>query len=85
VSGDLNPSADKASGVTAVIDGREMQPPEPLEKTLVALDTLPLDGELLVLLYCHPTPLFNVLRSNGFAWQEDVRDDGTHEIRIRHA
>lgn len=68
-----------------VIDGREMQPPEPLERTLAALDTLPADGELLVLLYCHPNPLFNILRNNGFVWQEDVRDDGTHEIRIRRA
>jgi uncharacterized protein (DUF2249 family) len=68
-----------------VIDGREMQPPEPLEKTLSALDTLPPDGELLLLLYCQPHPLFNILRNNGFAWQENIADDGTHEIRIRRA
>lgn len=68
-----------------VIDGREMQPPEPLEKILAALDTLPVDGELLALLYCHPVPLFNTLRNNGFVWQETVTEDGTHEIRIRHA
>lgn len=68
-----------------VIDGREMQPPEPLEKTLAALDGLPVDGELLVLLYCHPNPLFNILRNNGFVWQETIRDDGTHEISIRRA
>lgn len=68
-----------------VIDGREMQPPEPLEKILAALDTLPAEGELLALLYCHPAPLFNALRNSGFAWQEIITDDGTHEIRIRHA
>lgn len=68
-----------------VIDGRDMQPPEPLEKTLTALDSLPAGGELCVLLYCHPVPLFNILRQNGFVWQESVADDGTHEIRIRHA
>lgn len=68
-----------------VIDGREMQPPEPLEKILAALDILPAEGELLALLYCHPVPLFNTLRNNGFVWQETVVDDGTHEIRIRHA
>lgn len=76
----LNPAP-----ASMVIDGREMQPPEPLERTLAALDVLPADGELLVLLYCHPNPLFNILRNNGFVWQEDVRDDGTHEIRIRRA
>ncbi|NWG31423.1 MAG: DUF2249 domain-containing protein [Rhodocyclaceae bacterium] len=67
-----------------IIDGREMQPPEPLEKTLEALDGLPRGEELLLLLYCHPLPLFNILRNHGFVWQEDILDDGTHEIRIRH-
>lgn len=71
------------AGSSLVIDGREMQPPEPLERTLSALDSLPADGELLLLLYCQPHPLFNILRNNGFAWQETIKDDGTHEIRIR--
>ncbi len=66
-----------------VVDGREMQPPEPLEKTLEALDRLPPEGELLVLLYCHPNPLFNILRNNRYVWQENISADGTHEIRIR--
>lgn len=68
-----------------VIDGRDMQPPEPLEKTLTALDALGPGDELLLLVYCHPVPLFNVLRNNGYVWQEDVREDGTHEIHIRQA
>lgn len=67
----------------SIIDGRDLQPPEPLERTLGALDTLADDRELLVLLYCSPQPLFNILRQNGFKWQETVLDDGTHEIRIR--
>ena len=72
------------SGVT-VIDGRDLQPPEPLELALDALDKLPPDGELVLLLYCQPQPLFNILKRNGYAWQETVQDDGTHEIRIRKA
>ncbi len=68
-----------------LVDGRDMQPPEPLEKTLAALDVLPRGKELLLLIYCHPVPLFNILRKNGFVWQEAMREDGTHEIRIRHA
>jgi uncharacterized protein (DUF2249 family) len=74
-----------AAGESVVIDGREMQPPEPLERALAALDTLSPEGELVMLLYCQPHPLFNVLRKNGFTWQETVKDDGTHEIRIRRA
>jgi uncharacterized protein (DUF2249 family) len=69
--------------VPRVIDGRNLQPPEPLELTLTALDFLRQGEELLLLLYCQPHPLFNVLRQNGFSWNEDVGEDGTHEIRIR--
>jgi uncharacterized protein (DUF2249 family) len=68
-----------------VIDGRDMVPPEPLELTLTALDTLADGEELLLLLYCQPHPLFNILRQNGYRWTENLRDDGTHEIRIRKA
>ena len=68
--------------MTAVIDGRELQPPEPLERTLEALDTLVEGEELLLLLYCQPHPLFSILKKNGYAWSEDVRADGTREIRI---
>lgn len=69
--------------MTTVIDGREMQPPEPMERTLETLDTLAEDDDLLLLLYCQPHPLFNILRQNGYAWSEEVRADGTREIRIR--
>ena len=69
--------------MTTVIDGRELQPPEPMELTLEALDTLPAGDELLLLLYCQPNPLFSILRQNGYAWREEVRADGTREIQIR--
>lgn len=75
----------KSPAAGMIIDAREMQPPEPLEKTLAALDQIGAHDELLLLLYCHPVPLFNILRNNGYAWQENVREDGTHEIRIRQA
>ncbi|MBU0752095.1 MAG: DUF2249 domain-containing protein [Gammaproteobacteria bacterium] len=66
-----------------VIDGRDMQPPEPLEQTLAALDTLPPDGEIVLLLYCQPQPLYQILRRNGYSWKESMLADGTNEIRIR--
>jgi uncharacterized protein (DUF2249 family) len=68
--------------MTTVIDGREMQPPEPMERTMEALDTLADGDEVLLLLYCQPHPLFNILKKNGYAWSEDLRSDGTREIRI---
>ena len=69
--------------MSMVIDGRELEPPEPLTLTLEALDGLGKGDELLLLLYCQPHPLFSILRKNGYAWNEEVRADGTHEIRIR--
>jgi uncharacterized protein (DUF2249 family) len=71
--------------MTTVIDGRDMVPPEPLERTIEALDRLGDGDDVLLLLYCQPHPLFNILKNNGYAWSEDVRDDGTREIRIRKA
>jgi len=68
-----------------LIDGRELQPPEPMERTLETLDQLPDGDEVLLLLYCQPHPLFNILKNNGYAWTEEVRADGTREIRIRKA
>ena len=75
----------KTDAPCLVIDGRDMQPPEPLEKTLEGIDQLGADDELLLMVYCHPVPLFNILRNNGYVWEEDVLEDGTHEIRIRRA
>jgi uncharacterized protein (DUF2249 family) len=71
--------------MTVVIDGRELQPPEPLERTLEALDTLAAGDDLLLLLYCQPHPLFNILRRDGYVWTDDLQPDGTREIRIRKA
>ena len=68
--------------MTTVIDGREMQPPEPMERTLEALGKLAEGDDLLLLLYCQPHPLFNILKQNGYAWSEELRADGTREIRI---
>ena len=69
--------------MTIEIDGRELQPPEPMERTMEALDKLGEGDDVLLLLYCQPHPLFSILRNNGYAWSEDVRADGTREIRIR--
>lgn len=71
--------------MTKVIDGRELQPPEPLEQTMTALEQLADGDEVLLLLYCQPHPLYNILRNNGYSWTEDVLPEGTREIRIRKA
>ncbi len=70
---------------TKLIDGRDMVPPEPLELALAALPALGPDEELTILLYCHPVPLFNILRADGYVWREELAEDGTHAIHIRRA
>jgi tRNA 2-thiouridine synthesizing protein A len=69
--------------MTIVIDGRELQPPEPMERTLEALEKLGEGEDILLQLYCQPHPLFNILRNNGYAWTDNLLPDGTREIRIR--
>lgn len=68
-----------------VIDGRDMQPPEPLEVTLAALDTLETGQDLLLLLHCEPHPLYAILKRNGFRYTTELREDGTSAIRITKA
>lgn len=68
-----------------LIDGRGMQPPEPLELALAALDSLGSDQVLTMLLHCRPQPLFDILQRNGYAWRESMHPDGTHELEIRKA
>ncbi|MCK9283841.1 MAG: DUF2249 domain-containing protein [Rhodocyclaceae bacterium] len=68
-----------------IIDGRNLLPPEPLELTIDALESLS-DGEYLtLLLYCQPHPLYEILRRDGYLWEENLQADGTREIRIRKA
>lgn len=68
-----------------LVDGREMEAPEPMERTLAGLDILPAGEELVLLLYCSPHPLFQMLRRNGYVWTEQREEDGTNVIRIRAA
>jgi len=65
-----------------VVDARYMEPPEPFEYTMAALDTLPAGEKLLLLLYREPHPLFRVLRQNGYDYASELVPDGTFEILI---
>jgi len=65
-----------------LIDGRDMLPPEPLERALAELATLGPGEELVMLLRCEPVPLYAMLDRNGFCHSTTRRPDGTAEIRI---
>ncbi|TRZ70093.1 MAG: DUF2249 domain-containing protein [Rhodocyclaceae bacterium] len=68
-----------------VIDGRDLLPPEPLELTMAALDSLEPGQELLLLLHCEPHPLYSILKRNGYSYSTETRGDGSNAIRISKA
>jgi len=68
-----------------VVDGRELLPPEPMTRTLAALQLLPRGEELVLLLYREPFPLYAVLARDGFTHRTQLAPDGTYSIHIRHA
>ena len=66
-----------------VIDGRDMEPPEPLERAMAALATLAPGEELVMLLHCEALPLYSMLERNGFGYRSRLRPDGSNEVRIQ--
>ncbi len=66
-----------------LIDGRGMEPPEPLERALAELATLAPGEELVMLLNCEPLPLYSILERNGFGYRSRLRPDGSNEVRIQ--
>lgn len=68
-----------------VLDARLMAPPEPMERTLEALEGLGAGDELVLLLYREPVPLYKILRNNGYTHRTTLKEDGTFEIAIRLA
>lgn len=67
------------------IDARQMQPPEPMERVLEALDLLEPGNEIHLLIYREPVPLYNVLKRNGFTHVTQRDANNTFVVRIMHA
>ena len=52
-----------------VVDVHELQPPEPMQRALDALDTLT-DGQYLKIIHrMQPFPLYDILSDNGFKYK----------------
>lgn len=66
-----------------VIDGRELEPPEPFVRVMDALKTLAPGATLTLLLPREPFPLYATLERLGYARQVTLDGDGTYTIRIR--
>ncbi|PIV15209.1 MAG: hypothetical protein COS43_03505 [Gallionellales bacterium CG03_land_8_20_14_0_80_55_15] len=59
-----------------------LPPPEPFEKIMKALQTLPAGETLRVRIPREPFPLYAVLRDTGYIWTTTPSAEGNYEILI---
>jgi uncharacterized protein (DUF2249 family) len=64
------------------IDVRWLEPPEPFERIVAALETLPSGERLRVLIHREPRPLFQWLQRESFAFEHRYNPEGYFEILI---
>lgn len=64
------------------IDVRWLDPPEPFERVANALETLPLEASLRVLIHREPHPLYRWLAREGYQYRTRFDPQGWFEIRI---
>ena len=64
------------------LDVRWLEPPEPFERIVAALETLPPGETLRVMIHREPRPLFAWLQREGYAFQHGYNPEGYFEIFI---
>jgi uncharacterized protein (DUF2249 family) len=67
-----------------LVDGRELEPPEPMHRVLEEVEGLPPGDAVVLLLPREPFPLYRVLQTQGLTWATTLEPDGTFVIRITH-
>ncbi|WP_333843075.1 DUF2249 domain-containing protein [Pelomicrobium sp.] len=70
------------AGDPLIVDARGLDPPEPLERVLEALDRLEPGQRVLLLLEREPFPLYRILEHNGYQHATWVNEEGTFHIEI---
>lgn len=68
-----------------VVDARGLEPPEPMERALQALELLRPGQSIRMLLHREPFPLYALLAERGFRHQTHAQPDGSYVILIRRA
>ena len=68
-----------------LIDARDLEPPEPLEKVLQALALLRPGQSIRLLLPREPFPLYPILAARGYSHETRMEADGSYVILIRQA
>lgn len=59
-----------------------LPPPEPMERVLDALSTMPKEQRLCMLIDREPRPLYRILTNNGYSYRTTIRADGRYEVLI---
>jgi uncharacterized protein (DUF2249 family) len=65
-----------------VLDVRGLEPPEPMERVLDALNMLGPGEQLRMIIDRQPRPLYRILRNNGYTYHETLKPEGIFEILI---
>lgn len=66
-----------------VVDGRWLEPPEPMERVLLALDCLRAGERVRFLIHREPLPLYPILERTGWRYEVRLLEDGCFEILIQ--
>ncbi len=65
-----------------LVDARWLEPPEPMERVLAALEQRGHRQRVRMLLHREPLPLYSILRQMGLTHRTHVQADGCFEILI---
>jgi uncharacterized protein (DUF2249 family) len=65
-----------------LLDVRWLEPPEPFERIVAALEAFPQGATLRVIIHREPQPLFQWLTREGYAFRHGYNPDGYFEIFI---
>jgi len=68
-----------------LVDGRWLEPPEPMERVLMALDVLRPGQTLRFLIHREPIPLYPVLQDKGYSFTTRPIEDDCFEVLIKPA
>lgn len=66
-----------------LVDGRDLDPPEPLVRVLAALETARAGQTVRLLLPREPFPLYPLLAERGWRHDTVAQADGSYVIHIR--
>jgi uncharacterized protein (DUF2249 family) len=81
---DTSPHSADAGENVIVLDVRGLEPPEPMTRTLTALEQLPLDATLLQINVRVPQFLLPLLQGRGFTYDVREQEPGLVRVSIRH-